>query len=121
MLHRRTVTAFGLGLLPLALGAGRAGAASDLSLQQVIDRHVAARGGAAKLDAVRALAVDMQIVEKGEVIEARYRCDKSPAYRIDIYAGGIRKFRGRLAADHGRLMVMVESREDHGVSLVAGV
>jgi len=60
----------------------------ELSLRQVIDRHVAARGGAARLDAVNAMAVDMQIIEKGEVIEARYRCDKSPAYRIDIYAGG---------------------------------
>lgn len=88
MLHRRAVAAFGVGLLPLAFGTRRAQAARDLSLQQVIDRHAAARGGRAKLDAVRALAVDMQIVEKGEVIEARYRCDKSPAYRIDIYAGG---------------------------------
>jgi len=88
MLHRRSFAALGLGLLPLAFGAGRAEAARALSLRQVIDRHVAARGGAARLDAVRALAVDMQIIEKGEVIEARYRCDKSPAYRIDIYAGG---------------------------------
>lgn len=87
MLHRRSLIGLGLGLglLPLASGAK---AASALSLQQVIDRHVAARGGAAKLDAVRTLAVDMQIVEKGQVIEARYRCDKSPAYRIDIYDKG---------------------------------
>lgn len=88
MLHRRSFAAFGLGLLPLAFRAGRAEAAPGLSLHQVIDRHVAARGGAARLDAVNAMAVDMQIIEKGEVIEARYRCDKSPAYRIDIYAGG---------------------------------
>ena len=88
MLHRRSFAALGLGLLPLAFGAGRAAAAREFSLRQVIDRHVAARGGAARLDAVRALAVDMQIIEKGEVIEARYRCDKSPAYRIDIYAKG---------------------------------
>ena len=27
----------------------------------------------------------MEILEKGKVIDARYRCDKSPAYRIDIY------------------------------------
>jgi hypothetical protein len=31
-------------------------------------------------------------VEKGKVIQARYRCDKSPAYRIDIYDGGKHAF-----------------------------
>jgi hypothetical protein len=88
LLHRRSFAALFLGLIPLAFGATRARAADDLVLDQLIDRHAQARGGKARLDAVRSLAVDMQIVEKGEVIEARYRCDKSPAYRIDIYAGG---------------------------------
>ena len=53
----------------------------------------------------------------GEVIALPLAADQP----LDIYAGGIRKFRGRLAADHGRLMVMVESREEHGTPLVAGV
>jgi flagellar motor switch protein FliM len=44
----------------------------------------------------------------GEVVALPLPADQP----IDVYAGGIRKFTGRLASDHGRLMVMVESRSD---------
>ena len=29
--------------------------------------------------------MDLQIVEKGQVVTAQYRCNKQPAFRIDIY------------------------------------
>ncbi len=85
-LNRRRFSALAAGLVPVLARSARA--ASDLSLAEVIARHTEARGGKARLDAVDVQAVDLQIVEKGDVINARYRCDKSPAYRIDIYAKG---------------------------------
>ncbi|HEY0614351.1 MAG TPA: hypothetical protein VGC96_06905, partial [Candidatus Elarobacter sp.] len=44
-----------------------------------------ARGGRARLDRLRSQSVELQIVEGGSVIEARYKCVKTPAYRIDVY------------------------------------
>ncbi len=61
---------------------------SDLPLAEIIARHTKARGGAAALDALQSQAVDLEIVEKGQVVNAHYRCNKSPAYRIDIFDHG---------------------------------
>jgi hypothetical protein len=90
-MSRRRVLALS-GALGAMASIRSANAAADLSLDQVIERHTQARGGKARLDRVQAQAVDMQIMEKGKVIQARYRCDKSPAYRIDIYDGGKHAF-----------------------------
>jgi hypothetical protein len=65
-----------------------AAADSDLSLAEIIARHTQARGGAAALDAVQSQVVDLEIVEKAQVVTAEYRCDKSPAFRIDIFDQG---------------------------------
>jgi hypothetical protein len=89
MPHRHDRRVF-LGLL----GAGMTAPAfampqnSDLLLDDVMERHVAALGGAAVLRGIRSKAVDLQIVEKGQVVNARYRCNKTPAFRIDIYDKG---------------------------------
>jgi len=60
----------------------------DLPLAEIIARHTKARGGAAALDSLQSQAVDLEIVEKGSVVNAQYRCNKSPAYRIDIFDHG---------------------------------
>jgi flagellar motor switch protein FliM len=52
----------------------------------------------------------------GEVVALPLPADQP----IDVYAGGLRKFTGRLASDHGRLMVLVESRSDPAVSAPTG-
>lgn len=52
----------------------------------------------------------------GEVVALPLPADQP----LDVYAGGVRKFTGRLATDHGRLMVMVESRCEAGMSTTAG-
>ena len=44
----------------------------------------------------------------GEVVSLPLSADRA----LDIYAGGVRKLTGRLAADHGRLLVTVEERCD---------
>lgn len=83
-LKRRTfLTALAASAAMPAFAAG-----SDLPLAEIIARHTQARGGAETLDAVQTLAVDLEIVEKGQVVNAQYRCNKSPAYRIDIFDKG---------------------------------
>jgi len=71
-----------------AMPAFAATADSDLSLAEIIARHTQARGGASALDALQSQAVDLEIVEKGQVINAHYRCNKQPTYRIDIFDHG---------------------------------
>jgi flagellar motor switch protein FliM len=44
----------------------------------------------------------------GEVVALPLAADQP----LDLFAGGVRKFTGRLASDNGRLMVMVEGRVD---------
>lgn len=61
---------------------------TDLPLSEIIARYTAARGGAAALDRIRSQAVDLEIIEKGQVVNARYRCNKAPAFRIDIFDHG---------------------------------
>jgi flagellar motor switch protein FliM len=51
-------------------------------------------------------------LQPGEVLALPLAADQP----LDIYAGGIRKFTGRLAADQGRLMVQVESRCEGGAA-----
>jgi flagellar motor switch protein FliM len=49
-------------------------------------------------------------LQPGEVIALPLPADQP----LDVYAGGVRKFMGRLAADQGRLMVQIEDRCEAG-------
>jgi len=66
--------------------------AADLSLDEIIARHTEARGGRAAINAINAEFVDQDITENGNTVNARYLCDKEPAFRIDIYATGKHTF-----------------------------
>lgn len=59
-----------------------------LSLSDVIRRNTLARGGAAALDRVRALHIDVEIVEGGQTLTGRYAANVDGLVRIDIYADG---------------------------------
>jgi hypothetical protein len=75
----------------LMLGAGVAApllAAPRVTLAEVVRRNTRARGGAAALDRMHSLAVDVEIVEKGQPIVGRYAANTSGDVRIDIYADG---------------------------------
>jgi hypothetical protein len=87
--RRRIISVFAAAAV--SAGAGQAsifGAPADLPLREVIRRHTKARGGAARLDAVHALSTEVEIMEKGSTLHGRYSCNDSPAWRIDVYAGG---------------------------------
>ncbi len=55
-------------------------------------------------------------LKPGEIVSLPLPADRP----LDVYAGGVRKLTGRLAADNGRLMVRVETRCDPGGSAAAG-
>ncbi|MEO6579842.1 MAG: hypothetical protein ABIN83_01660 [Sphingomicrobium sp.] len=62
--------------------------AKTIGLAEVIRRHTAAIGGAAARDRIHSKRVALTIIEKGDKLEAVYRCSSEPTWRIDIYAGG---------------------------------
>lgn len=63
-------------------------AASRLTLAEVVRRNTRARGGAAALDRMHALGVDVEIVEGGQALHGRYAANRAGLVRIDVYAGG---------------------------------
>ncbi len=75
------------------LWAGMARGQQALTLEEIIRRHVAARGGAAALDRVRSCLIEVDITERGQTIHGRYAAlvgatPDRDLVRIDIYAGG---------------------------------
>ena len=85
MIDRRALLA-----LAAASAASPTLAASDLTLDQVIERHTRARGGAAALDRIKACAVELEITEQGSTVVGRYRASLTPRMRIDVFADGKR-------------------------------
>jgi len=55
-------------------------------------------------------------LQPGEVVSLPLAADQP----LDVCAGGIRKFTGRLAADQGRLMLMIDQRTDMAAPAVWG-
>lgn len=63
-------------------------ASAPLTLSEVVQRNTDARGGAAALDAAKAIAVDVEIVEGKQTLNGRYAANTDGMVRIDIYMGG---------------------------------
>ena len=88
-----TPQVFARRTLLLALGATVAApslslAALPLTLAEVVRRNTRARGGAAALDGMHAIGVDVEIVEGGQTLGGRYAANRAGLVRIDVYAGG---------------------------------
>ena len=86
LLGRRTVLALIAGTaaaaaLPLA-------AAKPLTLAEIVRRNTRARGGAAALDRMHSIGVDVEIVEGGQTLNGHYAATKTGLVRIDVYAAG---------------------------------
>ena len=77
------VTAAGLAVLVLVAGAGPAP-----DLESIVDRHVAARGGRAAIEAVRAYETEIRIVEPAFEVDGTYVATRDGQMRVDIVAGG---------------------------------
>lgn len=63
-------------------------AAESLTLDEIIWRNTAARGGAAALDRMHSVGIDVEIVEGGTTLDGHYAATKSGLVRIDVYAAG---------------------------------
>lgn len=63
-------------------------APAALTLDEVIRRNTKARGGAAALDAMHAIAVDVEIDEGGQKVNGHYAATVAGLVRIDVYADG---------------------------------
>jgi hypothetical protein len=79
-----------LGALAAYLACAHVSAAAlrPLTLAEVIRLHTGARGGAAALDSVHRMAIDLDITEHGSTVRGRYLADTQGLVRIDVYAGG---------------------------------
>jgi hypothetical protein len=62
------------------------------SLEGLIARHTAARGGAEAIEAVHAIAIDLTVREPRFTVDGRYRATRDGSMRIDIQADGQRVF-----------------------------
>lgn len=82
------------------LVAGCSNAAPEPDLATLVERHVAARGGAKAIESVKAFECDIQIVEPTFEVEGTYVAARDGRMRVDIRAGGERVFTEAL--DHGR-------------------
>jgi hypothetical protein len=58
------------------------------ALDEVVRRNTLARGGAAALDRMRSIAVDVEIIEAGQTLNGHYAASTNGLVRIDVYAGG---------------------------------
>lgn len=68
--------------------AATASAAVAPTLADVITRNTQARGGAAALDRMKAIAVDVEIVEGGMTLNGRYAATADGLVRVDVYTDG---------------------------------
>ncbi len=63
-----------------------------LTLEEVIERNTKATGGQPAIEAVRAIQVDLHIVDPGFAVDGVYRAMRPGKMRIDVMSGGKRVF-----------------------------
>jgi hypothetical protein len=72
-----------------------------VTIDEVIGRNAEARGGAAAIESVEALRLQLLITEPGFTVEGSYVATRDGYMRIDIYAEGERVFTEALGPDGG--------------------
>ncbi|WP_028969475.1 hypothetical protein [Sphingomonas sp. URHD0057] len=95
LLSRRTVLAL-IGGTAAAVAVPLA-AAKLLTLDEVVRRNTRARGGAAALDRMHSLLMDVEIDEAGQKLDGRYAANTAGLVKVDIYVGD--KFAGAEGID----------------------
>lgn len=81
------------GIAAFTLSAGAhtpsfALSSSPLSLEEVVQRHTLARGGAEALDRVRSILMASEMTDGPDAFNGRYAADAAGLVRIDVYAAG---------------------------------
>jgi hypothetical protein len=75
---------FLFGLAGVLLGCNR----HPLTVDDVIERNTRAMGGAAAIEAVQSIEVNLHIVDPGFEVDGIYRAARPGRMRIDVQAGG---------------------------------
>jgi hypothetical protein len=83
-LSRRAMLGSILGVSAVACVA----APKTLTLAEIVRRNTRARGGAAALDRVRAVSINVELIEGGQTITGPYSANVEGLVRVDIYSGG---------------------------------
>jgi len=118
-----TKALFVIGLASTALGCNR----HPLTVDDVIERNTRATGGAAAIEAVQSIEVNLHIVDPGFEVDGIYRAARPGRMRIDVQTGGKRVFTEAFDGENGWHVGDDDEREDaspkataalrHGVQL----
>jgi hypothetical protein len=81
----------GLGISALVLSLHCA-TASVGPLDSVLIRHAQSRGGAERIEAIRAMKTTLRVEEPKFKVEVHYAADRTGRLRVDVYAEGKRVF-----------------------------
>lgn len=74
---------------------------AELSVEQVIARHIEAIGGADAIDAIRNIHIQPEIVEPEFTLLGDYRATREGRMRVDVFIGGERVFSEGIDGDGG--------------------
>jgi len=98
-----------------------------LTVDDVIERNTRATGGAAAIEAVQSIEVNLHIVDPGFEVDGIYRAARPGRMRIDVQTGGKRVFTEAFDGENGWHVGDDDEREDaspkataalrHGVQL----
>jgi len=95
------------------------------TLDDLLARHTEARGGAAAIEGVHSVTVELEIVEPDFTVTGTYVATREGHMRIDIFADGNRVFTEALGPDGGWQMFgdgrVADLSEDGHRALVRGV
>lgn len=86
--HVRPMTGLSMVLGTACLLGACGSGAESVSLDELIGRHTAARGGAAAIEAVRAIEIELRIAEPTYQAEGRYVASRDGRMRIDVAMDG---------------------------------
>ena len=74
---------------------------AQLTADDVIAKHIEARGGADAIESIRSVKIDLEIVEPEFTVTGTYVADRRGWMRIDVFAEGTRVFTEALGPDGG--------------------
>lgn len=79
--------------------SGEGGEEPGPTVDEVIERHIEAIGGAAAIDAVDNIQIQAEVIEPEFTVGGAYRATRDGQMRVDIYVGGDRVFSEGIDAD----------------------
>jgi len=92
-----------------------------LTVDDVIERNTRATGGAAAIEAVQSIEVNLHIVDPGFEVDGIYRAARPGRMRIDVQTGGKRVFTEAFDGENGWHVGDDDEREDSSPKATAAL